>query len=115
VSMQREIAKGFSIVMDGRDIGTVVLPDATLKIFLTARPEVRAKRRYEDLVKKKPETRYEDVLAKIIQRDYDDSHREISPMRQAKDAELVDTSDMTREEVVRCIIDKANRAMEAKA
>ena len=115
VDMQRRIAKGYSIVMDGRDIGTVVLPDATLKIFLTARPEVRAKRRYDDLVKKEPETRYEDVLAKIIQRDYDDSHRAASPMKQAEDAELVDTSDMTEREVVDCIIEKAKNAMEAKA
>ena len=115
VAMQREIARGYSIVMDGRDIGTVVLPDATLKIFLTARPEVRAKRRYDDLVKKEPETRYEDVLAKIIQRDYDDSHRAASPMKQAEDAELVDTSDMTEQEVVDCIIEKAKSAMEAKA
>lgn len=115
VDMQRRIAKGYSIVMDGRDIGTVVLPDAALKIFLTARPEVRAKRRYDDLVKKEPETRYEDVLAKIIQRDYDDSHRAASPMKQAEDAELVDTSDMTEREVVDCIIEKAKNAMEAKA
>jgi len=111
VALQQEFAKGNSVVMDGRDIGTVVLTDATLKVFLTASAEVRARRRHLDLVKNGKEQPYEEVLADIIQRDYDDSHRAASPMRQAEDAVLVDTSDMTEAQVVETIVSLARKAM----
>ncbi|MBE5773036.1 MAG: (d)CMP kinase [Clostridiales bacterium] len=104
VELQRAYAKGHDVVMDGRDIGTDVLPDATLKVFLTASPEVRAKRRYAELQAKGASDTYEKVLAEIIQRDYDDSHRAASPMRQANDAMRVDSSDMTPEQVVDTIV-----------
>ena len=111
VALQREIAKGTSVVMDGRDIGTCVLPDATLKIYLTASCEVRAQRRYEELTKAGKEQPYEEVLADIVKRDYDDSHRAVSPMRQAKDAVRVDTSDMTPDQVVDNIVARAKAAI----
>ena len=111
VALQREIAQGTSVVMDGRDIGTCVLPDATLKIYLTASCEVRAQRRYDELVKAGKEQPYEDVLADIVKRDYDDSHRAVSPMRQAKDAVRVDTSAMTPEQVVDDIVARAKAAI----
>lgn len=113
VELQREFAKGNSVVMDGRDIGTVVLPNATLKIFLTASPEVRAKRRFAELQAKGKDEPYEKVLEEIIQRDYNDSHRAASPMRQAEDAQLVDTSDMTQEQVVGAIVEMARAAVGA--
>ena len=78
--------------MDGRDIGTVVLPDAQVKIFLTASPEIRAKRRYKELIEKGADVKYEDVLEDLINRDYQDTHREIAPLKVADDAVLVDTS-----------------------
>ena len=95
VALQRAIAKSRSIVMDGRDIGTVVLPDAPLKVFLTASAEERARRRHGDM----PDTPYETILADIRRRDYEDAHREISPMRQADDAVLLDCTNMTKDEV----------------
>ena len=113
VALQQQFAKGNSVVMDGRDIGTVVLPDATLKIFLTASAEVRAKRRYDEMIGKGKEADYDQVLADIIQRDYNDSHRAASPMRQAEDAVLVDTSDMTQNEVVETIVSMARKAIGA--
>lgn len=97
---QREMAATQSVVMDGRDIGTTILPDARVKIFLTASPESRAKRRFAELQEKGDPATYEEVLADMIRRDYDDSHREISPLRQAEDAILVDTSNDTLEESV---------------
>ena len=96
------IAKG--IVMDGRDIGTVVFPDAELKLFLTASPEVRAQRRYDELVAKGGTPRYADVLADVNDRDYRDTHRTESPLRQAEDAVVVDNSDMTPDEQMKVII-----------
>ena len=78
--------------MDGRDIGTVVLPDAELKIFLTATPEDRARRRYEELVEKGEAVTFDEVLKDVIQRDYNDTHRDIAPLRQAEDAVLADTT-----------------------
>lgn len=98
--LQQNIAKGNNCLMDGRDIGTVVLPNAQVKIFLTASAEVRAKRRYDELLAKGMQAEYNDVLEEMIQRDYQDSHREIAPLKQADDAVLVDTSEMTLEEVV---------------
>ncbi len=89
---QRELAKNNNVVMDGRDIGTVVLPDATLKIYLTASPEDRAMRRYTEMLEKGMQANYDDVLADIIKRDYNDMHRDIAPLKQASDAVLADTT-----------------------
>lgn len=91
---QRNLAKGQNILMDGRDIGTVVLPDATVKIFLTASPEARAERRRKELEEKGQPADFATVLADIQQRDYQDTHRAIAPLKQADDAILVDTSDI---------------------
>ncbi len=90
--LQKNLAKNNNCIMDGRDIGTVVLPDADVKIFLTASPEARAERRYKELLEKGMEATYEDVLADMVKRDYDDSHRAIAPLKQADDAILCDTS-----------------------
>lgn len=90
--LQRDIAKKNNIIMDGRDIGTVVLPNADVKIFLTASPEERARRRYEELLQRGQQVPYETLLEEIKQRDYNDSHREIAPLKQAEDAILVDTT-----------------------
>jgi cytidylate kinase len=98
--LQRNIAASNNCIMDGRDIGTVVLPDAQVKIFLTASAEVRAKRRYEELLAKGMQADYKQVLDEMVQRDYQDSHRAIAPLKQADDAVLVDTSDMNLEQVV---------------
>ena len=101
--LQKDMAKHNNVVMDGRDIGTVVLPKAQVKIFLTASPEVRAKRRCLELEQKGERVSYEDVLADIRQRDYNDTHREIAPLKQAEDAVLVDTSKLTLEESVQTL------------
>ncbi len=93
--LQKNIAKENDCLMDGRDIGTVVLPDAQVKIFLTASPETRAKRRYNELKEKGSDAKYEDVLGDLIKRDYQDTHREIAPLKAADDAVLVDTSNLT--------------------
>lgn len=92
LDMQRSIAKKYNVIMDGRDIGTVVLPGATVKIFLTADPEVRAKRRFAELQAKGKTDSYEKVLKDIQQRDYQDTHREVAPLKQARDAVRLDTS-----------------------
>jgi cytidylate kinase len=92
------------IVMDGRDIGTVVFPEAELKLFLTASPEVRAKRRYDELVGKGEQPDYKEVLADVNDRDYRDTHRAESPLRQAEDAIVVDNSNLTPEEQMKKII-----------
>ena len=91
---QRNLAKGQNILMDGRDIGTVVLPDATVKIFLTASPEARAERRRKELEEKGQPADFATVLADIEQRDYQDTHRAVAPLKQAEDAVLVDSSDI---------------------
>lgn len=104
LDLQRNMAKTQSVIMDGRDIGTVVLPDAEVKIFLTASPEIRAKRRFDELVEKGQEVKYEDVLADVIERDYNDSHREIAPLKPAEDSKLADTSGLTLEESIELII-----------
>lgn len=96
--LQRKLAKEHNVIMDGRDIGTTVLPDADLKIYLTATPEDRARRRFDEYLSKGVSVDYEQLLQDIKQRDYDDSHREISPLRRAEDAKLVDTSGNTLEE-----------------
>lgn len=104
LDLQRNMAKTQSVIMDGRDIGTVVLPDADVKIFLTASPEIRAKRRYDELIEKGQDVKYEDVLADVIERDYNDSHRDIAPLKPAEDSKLADTSDLTLEESINLII-----------
>lgn len=95
VDQQREMGKEKGIVMDGRDIGTTVFPDAELKIFVTASAEVRAKRRYDELQAKGMPADFDEILKNVQERDYIDSHREVSPLRQADDAILLDNSDMT--------------------
>ena len=102
--LQKNLAKTNNCIMDGRDIGTVVLPDAKVKIFLTASPEARAQRRYDELIEKGMDVKYEDVLADMIKRDYDDSHRAIAPLKQADDAILADTSGNTLEQSIALII-----------
>ena len=92
LDMQRDVAKKHNVIMDGRDIGTVVLPRATVKIFLTASAEVRAQRRCDEMLAKGQKASFQQVLKDIQQRDYQDSHREIAPLKQAKDAILLDTS-----------------------
>ena len=105
LDMQRNVAKKHNVIMDGRDIGTVVLPKANVKIFLTAAAEVRARRRYDELIAKGQKADLNTILKEIQQRDYQDSHREIAPLKQAKDAVLVDTSDLDIEGVVATIRD----------
>ena len=102
--LQRDIAKRNSCIMDGRDIGTVVLPDAKGKIFLTASPEERATRRYKELIEKGTDVKYEDVLSELIERDYNDSHREIAPLRPAEDGVILDTTGLSLDESVNSII-----------
>ncbi len=111
VRYQRESAKEGKILMDGRDIGTVVLPNADLKIYLTASPEVRAQRRFTELKEKGVDTTYEVVLKEIQERDYKDSHREIAPMKMAEDAILLDTSDLSMEEVTERVIKLINERL----
>ncbi len=102
--LQKKLASENDCVMDGRDIGTVVLPDAKVKIFLTASPESRAKRRYDELIQKGMDVNFEDVLADMKERDYNDSHRAIAPLKPADDAILLDTSGFELEKSVALII-----------
>ncbi|MGN0453233.1 MAG: (d)CMP kinase [Ruminococcus sp.] len=104
LSLQRDMAKKENVIMDGRDIGTVVLPDAKVKIFLTASAEIRAKRRYDELVAKGEEVNYEDVLADVKERDYNDSNRPIAPLKPAEDSILLDTSDIDLQESIDLLI-----------
>lgn len=110
VAQQKAMGKEKGVVMDGRDIGTVVFPDAELKIFVTASPEVRAKRRYDELQAKGQPADYDDILKNVQQRDYIDTHREVSPLRQAEDAIVLDNSHMTIEEQDAWLIDKCQLA-----
>lgn len=107
---QQKIARENNIIMDGRDIGTVVLPNADVKIFLTASAEERANRRYKELAEKPDCPPYEEILQDIIKRDYADMHREISPLKQAEDAVLVDTTELSLEESAEAIV----RVIESK-
>lgn len=109
--MQREIAEKNNVVMDGRDIGTVVLPDAELKLFLTAKPEIRAQRRVIQLAEKGIEANYDDVLADVIQRDYNDSHRDFRPLKLAEDGILIDNTELPLDETVEKIISLAKERM----
>lgn len=104
LNTQRDIAKGHSVIMDGRDIGTVVLPEADVKIFLSASAEVRAKRRWLQLQAMPRQTSFEEVLQEIIERDNRDTNRAIAPLRPAEDAVLLDTSNLTLEESVSKIL-----------
>ncbi|MBR2846601.1 MAG: (d)CMP kinase [Clostridia bacterium] len=103
VDMQRKLGEKYSVIMDGRDIGTCVLPDANVKIFLTADVKVRAQRRYDELIEKGQDVTYEFVLSDMEKRDYDDSHREHSPLRRADDAIELDTADLTLEESIAAV------------
>lgn len=96
--MQQQMGDAKGIVMDGRDIGTAVFPNAELKIFVTASAEVRAQRRYDELTAKGEDVTYEEILKNVQERDYIDSHREVAPLKQAADALVLDNSNMTREE-----------------
>lgn len=111
VAQQQAMGKAKGIVMDGRDIGTVVFPNAELKLFLTASPEVRAQRRYDELVMKGGKPDLQAVLADVNDRDYRDTHRAESPLRQAEDAIVVDNSNMTPDEQMKVVIE----LFEAKA
>lgn len=102
--LQRDIASKNNCIMDGRDIGTVVLPNAQIKIFLTASPEIRAMRRYKELQQKGAKDTYEEVLSDLKIRDYNDSHREIAPLKPAQDSVTVDTSDCTLEQSIEKIV-----------
>lgn len=106
VAQQKAMGKEKGVVMDGRDIGTVVFPDAELKIFVTASPDVRAKRRYDELRAKGQTANYDDILKNVQQRDYIDTHREVSPLRKADDAIVLDNSHMTIAEQDAWLIDK---------
>ena len=94
LDLQRDMAKKNNVIMDGRDIGTVILPDAEVKIFLTATPEARAQRRYKELKEKGMDVKYEDILEDVKTRDYNDMHRDIAPLKQADDAILADTTEI---------------------
>ena len=107
---QRSIARSGDVIMDGRDIGTEVLPDAEVKIYLTASCEVRARRRLAQLLQKGEHAELDDVMREVRERDERDMTRDVSPLRQADDAVLVDSSDMTREEVVKAIMDCVSAA-----
>ena len=98
VAQQQKMGKEKGIVMDGRDIGTVVFPDAELKVFVTASAEVRAQRRFDELKAKGMEADFDEILKNVQERDYVDSHREVSPLKQADDAIVLDNSYMTIEE-----------------
>lgn len=104
VELQQKLAAAASVVMDGRDIGTCVLPHADLKVYLTASSKTRAMRRFQELTEKKVPCNIEDIEKDIIERDERDMNREISPLRQAEDAVLVDCSEMTIDEVVGCLL-----------
>ena len=105
LEMQRKLAKENNVVMDGRDIGTVVLPDATVKIYLTASAQVRAKRRYDELLQKGTTVTFKEVYDDMVQRDYNDMHREIAPLKQADDAILADTSGFDFEESLALLLE----------
>lgn len=113
VKQQQEMAAKKGVVMDGRDVGTVVMPNAELKIFVTARPEVRAKRRYQELQAKGDSVTYEEVLHNITERDRIDSSREISPLKKADDAVLLDNSDLTIDEQQAVVVGMVQRVLKA--
>lgn len=101
LGMQRKLAEENNVIMDGRDIGTVVLPNATMKFFVTATAEERANRRYKELIEKGEDVKYDDVYNDIVTRDYNDSHREIAPLKPAKDSIMFDTSKINLDEAIK--------------
>jgi cytidylate kinase len=109
VQLQREMAEQGGVVMDGRDIGTVVLPGADLKIFMTAKPEVRAERRYKELQAKGENVSFEEIMKNLEERDHLDTTRKESPLRQADDAIVLDNSDMTPQQQLDWIVDLVNQ------
>lgn len=109
LELQRDMAKKQDVLMDGRDIGTVVLPDATVKIFLTAAPEVRAMRRFRELEQRGTSQPYDQVLREIVDRDYADTHRAIAPLRRAEDAVELDTGTLTFDESLRLLLETIRR------
>jgi cytidylate kinase len=113
VAQQQQMGKDKGVVMDGRDIGTVVFPDAELKVFVTASAEVRAQRRYDELQQKGMPADFDDILRNVKERDYIDSHREESPLRQAPDAILLDNSDMTIAEQRQWLVDRFHERVQA--
>lgn len=113
VKLQQAMGEQKGIVMDGRDIGTTVFPDAELKIYVTASAEVRAQRRFDELKAKGEETNFEEILKNVIERDYIDMHREVSPLKQAEDAILLDNSNMTIPEQQAWLLEQFNRVIEA--
>ncbi len=111
LDLQRDIARTSSVIMDGRDIGTVVLPNAQVKIFLTASAEVRAKRRFDELIAKGQNVTFEETLKDVNERDYRDSHRETAPLKQAADAVLADTSELDFEQSVELVCGIIRKAL----
>ena len=114
VKLQQEMGQAKGIVMDGRDIGTVVFPDAELKIFVVASAEIRAQRRYDELKAKGQEASYEEILANVKERDYIDQNRKVSPLRQAEDAILLDNSNLTIEEQKQWLAAEFEKAVNGK-
>lgn len=114
VRLQQRMAETKGVIMDGRDIGTVVLPDAELKFFMTADPEVRARRRYDELIAKGMDSTYDEVLENIRTRDHIDSTRETDPLRKADDALIVDNSNLTIDEQFTFIMGQVNKALETQ-
>lgn len=112
IEQQREMGKAKGIVMDGRDIGTTVFPDAEMKIFVTASAEVRAQRRYDEIIARGDEADYNEILENVQQRDHIDQTRDVSPLRKAEDALLLDNSNMTREEQEQWLIEQFNKITE---
>ncbi len=108
LDLQRSMAKTNNVIMDGRDIGTVVLPDAQVKIFLTAAPEARAGRRYKELIEKGMDVKYEDILNDVIERDNFDMNREIAPLKPAEDSVTVDTTELDFDQSVEAVISVIN-------
>lgn len=113
VAQQQQMGKDKGVVMDGRDIGTVVFPDAELKVFVTASAKVRAQRRYDELKAKGMEADFDEILKNVEERDYIDSHREVSPLRKADDAIELDNSNMTIAEQKQWLMDRFNEAVKA--
>lgn len=114
LQLQRDIARENDVIMDGRDIGTLVLPNADVKVFLTASVEERAKRRYLELIEKGQEANLEKIKEDIRTRDYQDTNRSIAPLKQAEDAVVIDSSSMTISEVMDCIVDAFQESLKLK-
>ncbi len=114
LNMQRKLAENNNVVMDGRDIGTVVLPNATVKIYLTASAEVRAMRRYKEMLEKGQEAVYDDVYKDMVQRDYNDMNRPIAPLKKADDAVIADTTDYTFQQSLEMLLKIIKESTEAR-